>query len=169
MSLRRFILRRLLISLRRRLAFCWAPVAWAVSSLGFCFPPLSDRVGRKPVLLLMAVLSAAVPLAFLVPALYVYPVLLAVIVFVANTGQGIASLILVLVPTESVPRQFRATSIGLATLVGEVMGATVAPTVAGALAEQYGLGLTLWLAAAASAVVVLATLLLRETATSRHG
>ena len=137
--------------------------------LGFLLPSLSDRVGRKPVLLLMAVLSAAVPLAFLVPALYVYPALLAVIVFVANTGQGIASLILVLVPTESVPPQFRATSIGLATLVGEVMGATVAPTVAGALAEQYGLGLTLWLAAAGSAVVVLATLLLRETATSRHG
>jgi predicted MFS family arabinose efflux permease len=137
--------------------------------LGFLLPSLSDRVGRKPVLLMMAVMSAAVPLAFLVPVLYVYPILLAVIVFAANTGQGIASLVLVLVPTESVPPQFRATSIGLATLVGEVMGATVAPTVAGALAEQYGLGLTLWLAAAGSAVVVVATLLLRETATSRRG
>jgi predicted MFS family arabinose efflux permease len=137
--------------------------------LGFLLPSLSDRVGRKPVLLLMAVLSAVVPLAFLVPVLYVYPVVLAVIVFAANTGQGIASLVLVLVPTESVPPQFRATSIGMATLVGEVMGATLAPTVAGALAERYGLGLTMWLAAAGSAVVVVATLLLRETATSGRG
>jgi len=136
--------------------------------LGFLLPSLSDRVGRKPVLLLMGVMSAVVPLAFLVPVLYVYPVVLAVIVFAANTGQGIASLVLVLVPTESVPPQFRATSIGMATLVGEVMGATVAPTVAGALAERYGLGLTLWLAAAGSAVVVAATLLLRETAASRR-
>ena len=59
-------------------------------------------------LLLMALMSAIVPLAFLVPVLYVYPLLLAAVVFVANTGQGIASLILVLVPTESVPSEFRA-------------------------------------------------------------
>jgi len=137
--------------------------------LGFLLPSLSDRVGRKPVLLLMAVLSAVVPLAFLVPVLYRYPAVLAAIVFAANTGQGIASLVLVLVPTESVPPQFRATSIGMATLVGEVMGATVAPTVAGALAERYGLGLTMWLAAAGSGVVVVATLLLRESRTARRG
>jgi len=137
--------------------------------LGFLLPSLSDRVGRKPVLLLMAVLSAVVPLAFLVPVLYVYPIVLAVIVFAANTGQGIASLVLVLVPTESVPPRFRATSIGMATLVGEVMGATVAPTVAGALAERYGLGLTMWLAAAGSGVVVVATLLLRESRTPALG
>lgn len=135
--------------------------------LGFLFPSLSDRVGRRPVLLLMAVMSAVVPLAFLVPVLYVYPLVLAAIVFAANTGQAIASLIIVLVPTESVPAQFRATSIGLTTLVGEVMGATVAPTLAGVLAETYSLGLTLWLAAAGSAVVLLATLLLRETSDFR--
>jgi predicted MFS family arabinose efflux permease len=135
--------------------------------LGFLLPSLSDRVGRKPVLLLMAVLSTVVPLAFLVPAFYVYPIVLALIVFAANTGQGIASLILVLVPTESVPPQFRATSIGMATLVGEVMGATIAPTLAGGLAEKYGLVVTMWLAAAGSAVVVFATLLLRETVTRR--
>jgi len=132
--------------------------------LGFLLPSLSDRVGRKPVLLMMAAMSAVVPLAFLVPVLYVYPLLLAAIVFVANTGQGIGSLILVLVPTESVPQQFRATSIGLATLIGEIMGATLAPILSGVLAEKYGLGLTMWLAAVGSAVVFVAALFLRETA-----
>jgi len=132
--------------------------------LGFLLPSLSDRVGRKPVLLLMAALSAVVPLAFLVPVLYVYPLLLAAIVFAANTGQGIASLIMVLVPTESVPPQFRATSIGLTTLVGEIMGATGAPLLAGALAEKRGLGVTMWLAAGGSAVLFLAALFLREPA-----
>jgi predicted MFS family arabinose efflux permease len=130
--------------------------------LGFLLPSLSDRVGRKPVLLLMAALSAVVPLAFLVPALYVYPLLLAAIVFAANTGQGIASLIMVLVPTESVPPQFRATSIGLTTLVGEIMGATGAPLLAGALAEKHGLGLTMWLAAGGSALLFLVALFLQE-------
>lgn len=131
--------------------------------LGFLLPSLSDRIGRKPVLLLMAALSAVVPLAFLVPVLYVYPLLLAAIVFVSNTGQGIASLVMVLIPTESVPVQLRATSIGLATLVGEVMGATGAPVLAGGLAERHGLGLTMWLAAAGSVVLFLAALFLQET------
>ena len=130
--------------------------------LGFLLPSLSDRVGRKSVLLGMAAASALVPLAFLVPALYAYPLLLAAIVFVANTGQAIASLVMVLVPTESVPAQFRATSIGLTTLAGEIMGATGAPLLAGALAEKHGLGLTMWLAAGGSAVLFLAALFVRE-------
>jgi predicted MFS family arabinose efflux permease len=130
--------------------------------LGFLLPSLSDRVGRKPVLLGMAAASVLVPLAFLVPALYAYPLVLAAIVFAANTGQGIASLVMVLIPTESVPAQFRATSIGLTTLAGEIMGATGAPLLAGALAEKHGLGLTMWLAAGGSAVLFLAALFVRE-------
>ncbi|MGA8442767.1 MAG: MFS transporter [Candidatus Sulfotelmatobacter sp.] len=131
--------------------------------LGFLLPSLSDRWGRKPLLLLMAAMSAMVPLAFLVPALYVYPVVLALIVLAANSGQAIASVVLVLVPTESVPAQFRATSIGLATLAGEVMGATLAPILAGTLAQKHGLAVTMWLAAAGSGLLFLVTLFLRET------
>lgn len=131
--------------------------------LGFLLPSLSDRWGRKPVLLLMAAMSAVVPLAFLSPVLYVYPLVLAFIVFVANSGQGIAGVVLVLVPTESVPHQFRATSIGLATLTGEVMGATVAPILAGALAQRYGLAVTMWLAASGSALLFFVALFLQET------
>jgi MFS family permease len=131
--------------------------------LGFLLPSLSDRWGRKPMLLLMAAMSAVVPLAFLVPALYVYPLLLAFIVCVANSGQAIAGVVLVLVPTESVPAHFRATSIGLATLVGEVIGATAAPILAGAMAQSYGLAVTMWLAVAGSSLLFLAALFLQET------
>jgi MFS family permease len=131
--------------------------------LGFLLPSLSDRWGRKPLLLLMAAMSAIVPLAFLVSALYVYPVVLALIVFAANSGQAIASVVLVLVPTESVPAQFRATSIGLSTLAGEVMGATLAPILAGTLAQKHGLAVTMWLAAAGSGLLFLVALFLRET------
>jgi len=137
--------------------------------LGFLLPSLSDRIGRKPVLLMMAAMSAIVPLSFLCPFLFRYTLLLAAIVLITNTGQGIASLIMVLVPTESVPPQFRATSIGLVTLVGEISGATVAPVLSGALAEKYGLPLTMWLAAVGSAVVFMVTLFLIETARSKRG
>jgi predicted MFS family arabinose efflux permease len=131
--------------------------------LGFLLPSLSDRWGRRPLLLLMAAMSAVVPLAFLVPALYAYPLVLAVIVLVANSGQAIATVVLVLVPTESAPPQFRATSIGLATLVGEVIGGTAAPILAGTLAQRHGLAETMWLAVASSGLLFVIALFLRET------
>jgi predicted MFS family arabinose efflux permease len=132
--------------------------------IGFLFPALSDRLGRKPVLLLMGVMSTVVPLAMLSGFLQGSPWLLAAILFVTNAGQGLATLIMVLVPTESVPPQFAATSIGLATLVGEFFGATAAPVIGGALAESHGLATPLWMAAAGTGVVILAAMFLKETA-----
>jgi MFS family permease len=131
--------------------------------LALFFPTLSDRIGRKPVLLMMAVLCAVVPLALLITPLYAHPWILAAIVCVTNAGQGIGALILVLVPTESVPPQFAATAIGLATLTAEILGVTVAPVLAGRVAQSYGLGATLWMSAGGVALVFLCALLLRET------
>lgn len=76
---------------------------------------------------------------------------------------------MVLIPTESVPPQFAATSIGLATLVGEIVGATIAPTLGGALAESHGLGITLLMAAGGTAIVFVAALFLKETAHVKSG
>lgn len=138
------------------------------SGLGsFClalfFPTLSDRIGRKPVLLIMAVMSAVVPLAFLSSTLYTYPWILGAIVCTANAGQGIAALILVLVPTESVPPQFAATAIGLATLTAEILGATVAPILGGRIAQVHGLASTLWMSAGGAVLLFVVALLLNET------
>ena len=108
-------------------------------------------------------LSSIVPLALAVPFLYGHLWLLAAILFVANGGQAIASLIIVLIPAESAPVGFAGTAIGLVTLVGEIIGATVAPAAGGALAERFGLGTALWLSAGGMAFLFLATLLLRET------
>jgi predicted MFS family arabinose efflux permease len=132
--------------------------------IGFIFPALSDRLGRKPVLLLMGAMSTVVPLAMLVRSLHASPWILAGILFLTNAGQGLATLIMVLVPTESVPPEYAATSIGLATLVGELFGATAAPMIGGALAESHGLATPLWMAAAGTGVVILAAMFLKETA-----
>ena len=131
--------------------------------IGVAFPAWSDRMGRKPVLVLLAVMSCAIPLALLVPGLYAHAWLLAGILFLMNSGQALASLIMVLVPTESVPPQYAATSIGLATLVGEIFGATCAPVLGGTFAEKYGLGITMWMAAGGSALILLAALFLKKT------
>ena len=133
------------------------------------FPRLSDRIGRKPVLLLMAAMCAMVPLALLISPLYSHPWVLAAILALTNAGQGIGALILVLVPTESVPPQFAATAIGLATLTAEIFGATLAPALAGAVAQYHGLGATMWMSAGGAALVFVATLFLKETFLAKAG
>lgn len=84
--------------------------------------------------------------------------------FFANGGQGIAALVLVLVPTESVPTKFAATAIGLATLVGEIFGGALAPALGGAAANRYGLAAPLWIASAGAIVVLIASAFMTETA-----
>jgi predicted MFS family arabinose efflux permease len=135
--------------------------------LAFVFPSLSDRIGRKPVLAILALMSAGVPLALRTPALYDNPWLLAAIVFLLNGGQAIAALIIVLVPAETVPPQFRATAIGLSTLVGEIIGATLAPAVGGTMAEKYGLGMPLLMSAGGMGILFFVALGLKETRESQ--
>jgi hypothetical protein len=44
----------------------------------------------------------------------------------------------VLLPTESVPAGLAATAIGLVTMTGELIGATLMPSIGAALAGRYG-------------------------------
>ena len=132
--------------------------------LGLFLPALSDRFGRRSTLAIMAVLSFFVPVALLTPSLYSHLWFMAGILFVTNAGQGIPSLVMVLIPTESVPARFAATSIGLAAFTGEMLGAAVAPAVGGALAVRYGLAVPMWMSAAGAGLVLLVSLAMRETA-----
>jgi predicted MFS family arabinose efflux permease len=136
---------------------------------GWIFPWVSDRTGRKPTLMFVALISAMAPLIYEVSFLIAHPWLMAAAGFFVNGGQGIAPLVLVLVPTESVPAKFAATAIGLATLVGEIVGGAMAPALAGAAANRYGLGAPLWIASAGAVLVLLASLFMTETAPSKTG
>lgn len=131
---------------------------------GFVLPWLSDYTGRKPMLLMVALISGIVPLTYQVPFLINHPWIMAAAGFIANGGQCIAALTLVVIPTETVPPQFHATAIGLATLVGEIIGGTALPAWSGAMADRHGLGATLWIAAAGAVLVFVAGLFMRETA-----
>jgi predicted MFS family arabinose efflux permease len=130
--------------------------------IGMVFPSLSDRWGRKPTLLFLALISTLLPIALYLPFFYYHLWLLAAVLFATQGGQGIAALIMVLVPSESVPPQFSATAIGLATLVGEIIGATIAPAAGGAVAERFGLGMPLLMGAASTAILFVAVLFIRE-------
>lgn len=134
---------------------------------GLLLPWVSDYTGRKPTLLTVALISALVPLTYQSSFLIAHPWLMAVAGFFANGGQCIAALTLVIIPTETVPSEFHATAIGLATLVGEIVGGTLAPAFSGALADRLGLAATLWIAAGGAVLVFVAGLFMKETAPSR--
>lgn len=134
--------------------------------IGFIFPSISDVIGRKPVLMGLALLSILTPLALLIPRLYTHIWVLALILLLTNGGQGLATLIMVLVPTESVPPQYAATSIGLATLAGEIFGATAAPLLGGEFAQKYGLSVPLWMSIGGAGLIFFAALFLKRTPAS---
>ena len=131
---------------------------------GFVLPGLSDKTGRKPMLLINAFTSGLVPLLLLVPMLYANLWLMALLLIAFTGGQSIAALTQVIIPTETIPRQVAAAGIGLATMFAEFVGATVAPAIGGKLAQSHGLPLTLWGAVGSMVVLFIATLFMRETA-----
>lgn len=134
--------------------------------LGIIGPELSDKFGRRRMLALMGLLSTLLPIALLVPALYAHLWLLAAILFLTQGGQAIAALAIVLIPAESVPPGMTGAAIGFVTLVGEIIGGTVAPTVAGRVAESWGLQWPLWMAAGGSLVVCAVAFLLDRRGTA---
>jgi predicted MFS family arabinose efflux permease len=131
---------------------------------GLFYPTLSDKIGRKPTLILMSVLTALLTVAMLTPALYADLWLLAAIFFITNAQQAIVALTMVLVPTETVPAKLAATAIGMSTLAAEFVGATIAPSIGGRLAQNYGLAVPLYMAIGGTCLVFISALLLRETA-----
>ncbi len=134
--------------------------------LGILGPSLSDRLGRRPTLVAMALLSTVLPLALLCHALYSNLWFLAGILFMTQGGQAITALTIVLIPAESVPAGAAGTAIGFVTLVGELAGGTAAPLIGGALANSYGLQWPLWMASAGSLLVLVSALLIKVPAGS---
>jgi predicted MFS family arabinose efflux permease len=130
---------------------------------GFVLPALSDKVGRKPVLAAMAVASMLLPISLLPLGLYQHLYLLAFLQFIFSTSQAITSVVLVLIPTESVPAKFTATAIAVGTMTAEIVGSTIGPALGGVIAGVYGLEPTLVMSSLANVVVLGAVLCLIET------
>ena len=130
---------------------------------GFILPGISNRIGRKTMLLINAVTTGLIPVVLLVPSLYDDLWLMALLLFLFNGGQSIAALAHVIIPTETIPRAVAATGIGLAAMFAELISATVGPAVGITLGKTFGLPATMWAAAGALVVVLIAALFMRET------
>jgi len=69
-----------------------------------------------------------------------------------------------IIPAESVSRIFSATAISFVILTGEIIGGSTGPTIAGILADRFGLMAPLWGTAAAAIIGFLCTFGIKETA-----
>jgi MFS family permease len=79
-------------------------------------------------------------------------------------GGAFFPLYLGTLPAESVPPEFAGTAVGVPTAVGEVIGAAIMPTIAGALADRFDLYAPMWMAAIAGLVIMLVSMAYVETA-----
>jgi predicted MFS family arabinose efflux permease len=123
---------------------------------------LTNRFGKRQVLIFFAATSFFLPLAIIYPPLYAHLWLLAGILFCTQGALVISALVMVLIPTASVPVRLSASAIGLTTMVGEIVGSTFAPVFAGNLIPAYGLAFPLELSAAGMIPVIIAALFLKE-------
>ncbi|SEG66611.1 MFS transporter [Marinobacterium lutimaris] len=134
-------------------------VAWM--AWGFIISALSDRFGRKPMLILFSLIATACPMVLL----YVdSPSAMLPLVFLTYTGLGCFTLFMATIPAETVSAARVATALGLIMGVGELFGGFVTPTIAGFAADKYGLQIVMWIAAAGSLMATLLACFLTETA-----
>ena len=132
---------------------------------GFLVPALSDRVGRKPVLIVFCFLGVVTSLG----ALYFEGPLwmLSVLMFIGWTGTGSFPLFMGVVPGETVARSLAATSMGLVVCIGELIGGAAVPPLAGWLADQSSLAAPIVVVGVCAFCAGVAALFLTETAPSR--
>ncbi len=137
-------------------------IAWVL--WGALVPGISDRIGRKPTMIVFSAVAAVSPLAIMAID---SPALLFGALVLTYTGLGCFTLFMATIPAETVPRAVMATALGLIMGVGEIVGGFVAPALAGQLSDVFGLGAAMLVSAGAAVVVALLSLALTETAPAR--
>ncbi|MEN7537695.1 MFS transporter [Aurantiacibacter flavus] len=143
-------------------AWLMAVLGIASAVCGFLVPALSDRLGRRPVMVGFTLSGVILPLgALLFDGAFVA---MAAIFFAGWAFNGIFPMFMATVPAESVDPARAATAMGIVMGVGEVLGGVLAPTIAGSLSDAYGLQAVCWLLVSLALGGTLVALALRETA-----
>ncbi|MGO9426337.1 MAG: MFS transporter [Steroidobacteraceae bacterium] len=132
----------------------------------FVVPALSDRLGRRPVIVGFNLIGLLVPLA----ALHFHGSLymLGALIFIGWSASGTFPLFMGTVPSETIPARYVATSLGMVVGLGEVLGGVGAPAIAGRAADHYGLQAPIMIMGVCAIVGTVLALFLRETAPIRR-
>jgi predicted MFS family arabinose efflux permease len=143
--------------------------SWLIAGLGlsatagaFVISALSDRIGRRPLMIAMPIIGVILPLGAIY---YLGSVWVLGAIFVVGWGlTGIFPLFMATVPSESVDPHLRATALGICMGTGEILGGVLAPSIAGYAADRMGLQAPLWIMLGLTLVGAALAFGLRETA-----
>ncbi len=133
----------------------------------FIVPGLSDKIGRKPVMIVFSAIGVLVPLAVIYYSGSL--VMLGTLIFFGWSASGVMPLIMGTVPSETIPVKYIATTLGLVMGLGELIGGAVTPTLAGMAADAYGLNATLLIEAGLALATAILAMFLIETAPVKVG
>jgi MFS family permease len=129
---------------------------------GIIVPALSDRFGRKPMVVLSGLVCIFAPVAML--TITDSPVLLAGAMALGWLTVGCAPLVIAVVPGESASAESFTTAVAVSLLSAELLGGVVTPPLVGWAADLWGLQAPFYIAIGLALVVATLGLLLRETA-----
>lgn len=127
----------------------------------FAVPSLSDRFGRKSMLILFYVLCTVAPLAMW--ALSGTSTSVVIYILFGGVPGAMSPLFMILIPMETVPDRLKASAQGLIMGFGEFIGGSIFPIFAGWVADTRGLSATMGVAAIMLGVDVVLGLFLTET------
>jgi MFS family permease len=131
----------------------------------FVVPGLSDRLGRRPVVIVFNLVGLLVPAAALLFGGSIYA--LAVLVFLGWSASGTMPLLMGTIPSETIPACYVATALGMVMGLGEVLGGVGSPAIAGWAADHYGLQVPILMQAGCAVAAAVLAIFLVETAPVR--
>ena len=145
-------------------------IAMAASGVGGFFGVLSmgglsDHIGRRTAMIIAGLLCAAAGAAVaLAPVGTPLAVFLVPFFFWGFFGIGTFPLYLGTLPTECVPPECAGTAASIPTGVGEFLGASAMPALAGLLADKFGLIAPVWMTVISGVLIAIISLFYVETA-----
>jgi MFS family permease len=142
-----------------------APMGIATMICGFIVPAISDRIGRKPAMIIFTFIGLVTPLA----ALYFSGPqwVLSLLLLIGWTASGSFAVFMGVVPSETVPKALAASSMGLVVGAGEIVGGVLSPTISGWIADQTSLAAHMVVMIVCALCGGVLSLFLRETAPAR--
>ncbi len=134
---------------------------------GFLVPGLSDRIGRKPVMIVFTFIGMVTPLTAL---FFDGPLwMMGVLFFIGWSATGSFPLFMGVVPGETVNPKLAASSMGLVVCIGELVGGFASPWLAGIMADATSLNAPMYFCLVCAFLSGIAALFLKETAPSKVG
>ena len=152
--------------------FTPAQMGWLMGTLGisatlgsFVVSGVSDRIGRRPVIVLTCFLGVMLPLGALFYHGSIW--ILAATFFFGWALTGAFPLFMGTIPSETVSAHHMTTAMAIIMGSGEVVGGVISPAIAGWAADLAGLAAPLWIMMGLCAAAGILALALNETAPAR--